>query len=89
MLYKNHVFFTGYGKLLLQDGTYYEGQFTHGEITGHGFKYFSSTKCKYKGQFYKGEMHGKGLMTYPDGSEYEGQFVHNRKSGLYIYIKKG
>jgi hypothetical protein len=56
--------------------------FTHGEITGHGYKYFSSSKCRYKGQFWRGEMHGKGMMEFPDGSVYEGTFVHNRKNGL-------
>ncbi|XP_076113106.1 MORN repeat-containing protein 1-like isoform X9 [Mytilus galloprovincialis] len=71
----------GFGKLLLKDGTYYEGQFNQGEITGTGFKFFSETKCKYKGQFLKGEMHGRGIMEFPDSSEYEGNFVHNRKNG--------
>jgi hypothetical protein len=47
-------------KLLLFN--FIEGQFTHGEITGHGYKYFSSSKCRYKGQFWRGEMHGKGMM---------------------------
>ncbi|CAC5419856.1 unnamed protein product [Mytilus coruscus] len=74
----------GFGKLLLKDGTYYEGQFNQGEITGTGFKFFSATKCKYKGQFVKGEMHGRGIMEFPDSSEYEGNFVHNRKNGYGI-----
>ncbi|XP_052061457.1 MORN repeat-containing protein 1-like isoform X3 [Mytilus californianus] len=74
----------GFGKLLLKDGTYYEGQFNQGEITGTGFKFFSETKCKYKGQFVKGEMHGRGIMEFPDSSEYEGNFVHNRKNGYGI-----
>lgn len=73
----------GFGKLLLKDGTYYEGHFNQGEITGTGFKYFSATKCKYKGQFVKGEMHGRGCMEYPDGAIYDGTFVHNRKNGWF------
>lgn len=78
----------GFGKLLLQDGTYYEGQFTHGEITGHGFKYFASTKCTYKGQFLRGEMHGKGVLQYPDGAQYDGTFLHNKKNGYGVMKTK-
>nr|KAG5708027.1 hypothetical protein BaRGS_025165 [Batillaria attramentaria] len=69
----------GHGKLVMSDGTYYEGQFVNGEINGHGFKYFSSSCCKYTGQFLNGEMHGHGVMQYKDESIYEGQWVKNKK----------
>ena len=71
----------GHGKLLMKDGTYYEGQFVSGEINGHGFKYFAGSACKYTGQFLNGEMHGHGVMQYHDESIYEGQWVKNKKQG--------
>ncbi|XP_070200795.1 MORN repeat-containing protein 1-like isoform X2 [Littorina saxatilis] len=72
----------GHGKLLMKDGTYYEGQFVNGEINGHGFKYFSFSHCKYTGQFLDGEMHGYGVMQYKDGSIYEGHWHKNKKQGF-------
>ncbi|GFR82095.1 MORN repeat-containing protein 1 [Elysia marginata] len=74
----------GHGKLLMKDGTYYEGQFINGEINGNGYKYFSSSKAKYTGQFLNGEMHGHGIMTYCNGNVYEGQWYKNKKQGFGI-----
>ncbi|CAH1780105.1 unnamed protein product, partial [Owenia fusiformis] len=71
----------GHGKLLLGDGSYYEGEFTEGEITGHGFKYTSCNGNKYSGQFVQGEMHGQGIMEYGNNSRYEGEWVRNRRVG--------
>ena len=33
----------GHGKLIMADGSYYEGEFQNGEIEGHGFRYYSSS----------------------------------------------
>ncbi|RUS92178.1 hypothetical protein EGW08_000031, partial [Elysia chlorotica] len=74
----------GHGKLLMKDGTYYEGQFINGEINGNGYKYFASSMAKYTGQFLNGEMHGHGIMTYLNGNVYEGQWYKNKKQGFGI-----
>ncbi|KAK3765840.1 hypothetical protein RRG08_026307 [Elysia crispata] len=74
----------GHGKLLMKDGTYYEGQFINGEINGNGYKFFASSKAKYTGQFLNGEMHGHGIMTYHNGNVYEGQWYKNKKQGFGI-----
>ena len=34
-----------------------------------------------RGSLWRGELHGKGRMTWPDGSVYEGQWDHNRRQG--------
>ena len=78
------VTYAGHGKLLMKDGTYYEGQFVNGEINGHGFKFFAGANCKYTGQFLNGEMHGHGVMQYRDESIYEGQWVKNKKQGEFF-----
>ena len=67
----------------MSDGSYYNGQFTNGEIDGQGLKFFAHSKGEYTGDFRKGEMHGRGKMTYVDGSQYEGQWYRNRKHGKY------
>ena len=71
----------GHGKLLMRDGSFYEGEFKDGEITGHGFKYWSSSRNTYSGQFFLGELEGDGIMRYSDGSVYEGQWQNNKREG--------
>ncbi|KAL9971302.1 hypothetical protein ACROYT_G023811 [Oculina patagonica] len=71
----------GHGKLVMADGSFYEGQFINGEIQGHGFRRWASTRNEYTGQFVKGELNGHGIMIYGDGSRYEGEWVENRREG--------
>ncbi|XP_070561025.1 MORN repeat-containing protein 1-like isoform X3 [Ptychodera flava] len=71
----------GHGKLLMKDGSYYEGEFIHGEIAGHGTRYWSHNKNTYSGQFENGELEGHGVMTYADSSRYEGAFQRNKREG--------
>lgn len=66
----------------MKDNSFYEGEFKDGEITGHGFKYWSSSRNTYSGQFYMGELEGDGVMRYLDGSVYEGQWRNNKREGL-------
>ena len=66
----------------MKDGTFYEGEFKDGEITGHGFKYFARTRNTFSGQFYMGEIEGDGVMRYSDGSTYEGQWRNNQREGI-------
>lgn len=42
-LNKSLVILLGHGKLVMADGSYYEGTFDNGEIEGHGFRYFASS----------------------------------------------
>lgn len=71
----------GHGKLVMADGSFYEGQFIDGEIQGHGFRRWASTGNEYTGQFVKGELNGHGVMVYGDGSRYEGEWIENRREG--------
>lgn len=76
----------GHGKLLMADGSFYEGQFIDGEIQGHGFRRWASTKNEYTGQFVRGEMMGHGIMDYGYGSRYEGEWRNNQKEGKYLSL---
>lgn len=71
----------GHGKLVMADGSFYEGQFTDGEIQGHGFRRWASSQNEYTGQFIRGELNGHGIMVYGDGSRYEGEWLYNLREG--------
>jgi len=43
----------GHGKLMMADGSYYEGEFKNGEIEGHGFRKWQSSGNTYSGEFSK------------------------------------
>ena len=72
---------TGHGKLLMKDGSYYEGEFNNGEISGSGTRKWTATGNIYEGEFYKGELNGKGIMKYGNGSVYEGDWYENMRQG--------
>jgi len=71
----------GFGRFKMRDGSYYEGQFTDGEITGEGRRYWPHTNSIYEGTFDQGELCGRGQMTYGNGSLYEGQWMDNKREG--------
>ncbi|XP_075414246.1 MORN repeat-containing protein 1 [Tenrec ecaudatus] len=71
----------GRGKLLFKDGSYYEGDFVDGEITGEGCRHWAASGNTYQGQFVLGEPHGHGVMQYGAGGRYEGAFSHGAREG--------
>ncbi|VDQ00890.1 unnamed protein product [Trichobilharzia regenti] len=74
----------GNGKFTMKDGSVYEGDFTDGEISGKGRRYYPLSKNEYIGHFMLGERHGYGRMNYGNGCVYEGDWLHNSKHGLFI-----
>jgi len=72
----------GQGKLLFKDGSYYEGEFVDGEITGEGCRLWASSGNTYSGQFVLGEPQGHGVMKYKAGGRYEGELSHGLREGL-------
>uniref|UniRef100_A0A8C6BW34 MORN repeat containing 1 n=1 Tax=Monodon monoceros TaxID=40151 RepID=A0A8C6BW34_MONMO len=71
----------GQGKLLLKDGSYYEGEFVDGEITGEGCRHWALTGNTYTGQFVLGEPQGHGVMKYKAGGRYEGELSCSLREG--------
>nr|CAH8868614.1 unnamed protein product [Trichobilharzia regenti] len=69
----------GNGKFTMKDGSVYEGDFTDGEISGKGRRYYPLSKNEYIGHFMLGERHGYGRMNYGNGCVYEGDWLHNSK----------
>lgn len=78
----------GHGKLTMRDGSFYEGEFSKGEIEGHGCRFSALNGNKYSGQFHQGEFHGTGTMYYADGNVYEGEWSGNRRQGYGIFKSK-
>ncbi|CAH8867854.1 unnamed protein product [Trichobilharzia szidati] len=70
----------------MKDGSVYEGDFTDGEISGKGRRYYPLSKSEYIGHFLLGERHGYGRMNYGNGCVYEGDWHHNSKHGQGKYI---
>ncbi|XP_023377405.1 MORN repeat-containing protein 1 [Pteropus vampyrus] len=71
----------GRGKLLFKDGSFYEGEFVHGEITGKGRRLWAASGNTYSGQFVLGEPQGHGVLQYKAGGRYEGAFHHGMREG--------
>jgi hypothetical protein len=49
--------------MVMRDGSYYEGDFVDGEMTGDGERTWDDGS-KFIGKFIEGEKHGLGDMTY-------------------------
>ncbi|XP_026645809.1 MORN repeat-containing protein 1 [Microtus ochrogaster] len=71
----------GHGKLLFKDGSYYEGEFVDGEITGEGYQHWAWSGNTYSGQFVLGEPQGHGIMKYKAGGHYEGELLYGLREG--------
>ncbi len=72
----------------MADGSFYEGSFENGEITGHGYRTWVHTKNSYTGQFERGEMCGSGVMLYGNDDKYEGGWQNNKREGIVLETKK-
>ncbi|XP_045155159.1 MORN repeat-containing protein 1 [Echinops telfairi] len=80
----------GHGKLLFKDGSYYEGDFVDGEITGEGRRHWVSSGHGllvdqdgqvYEGSFHNHRKHGHGHMLFRNGDTYEGDWVLDQRQG--------
>jgi 1-phosphatidylinositol-4-phosphate 5-kinase len=76
----------------MADGSFYEGSFKNGEITGHGYRIWVHTNNSYTGQFERGEICGTGVMVYGNGDKYEGGWQNNKREGnlseMIVVVKK-
>ena len=68
------------GRLNLESGGIYVGEFKDGVFDGYGTYTFSSG-THYSGGFKKGERHGKGVLTNKNGIKYVGDYQYGNISG--------
>ena len=68
----------------MKDGSYYEGDFLHGEMTGKGSRKFEDG-TEYVGEFVGGEKEGYGEIKYGKRNikehSYKGNWVGNQRHG--------
>lgn len=74
----------GKGKITSKDGSFLEGEFVNGDLTGKGS--MSHNGVNYQGYFKNHIPDGEGVLTQPNGDRYEGNFVAGKKSGKGIEI---
>jgi hypothetical protein len=70
----------GIGKLVLENGDIYEGNWKKGQKSGHGI-YLYSSGLKYNGSWKEDKMDGEGSLIFPDGSFYYGNFQKGAITG--------
>eukprot|EP00164_Ancoracysta_twista_P005219 GFYU01007136.1.p1 GENE.GFYU01007136.1~~GFYU01007136.1.p1 ORF type:complete len:1033 (-),score=235.62 GFYU01007136.1:335-3433(-) len=73
-------------KLAAAMGVPYEGKQEHEDFYEgtHDWEYPDGSR--YKGQFFKNQPHGDGVMIYASGNKYVGQFKAGAKDGQGMYI---
>jgi hypothetical protein len=67
-------------KIMLRNGTYYEGQYSHHKRNGPGVCLYPNGE-KFEGNFANDKRVGRGKMRFPNGSLYQGQFIHDQADG--------
>jgi len=74
----------GKGKLVLENGDIYEGNWKNGKKSGHGI-YLYSNGLKYNGNWEDDRMDGTGSLIFSDGSLYCGDFSKGSITGEGIF----
>jgi len=80
------------GKLVLDDGSTYEGEFVDKSPCGYGTMIWlnnNNKHYKYEGEWKNGFMHGKGCLKFKIGYTYEGNFVNGFLEGYGILYFNG
>ena len=77
--YKNGMF-EGRGRLILNKGDYYEGEFKQSKANGFG-KYVNTKGEIYIGNWVDNKQEGEGELILKDGSRYNGHFKNGMKNG--------
>ena len=72
--------FHGYGKLIVENIGYYEGEWNYGKKHGKGTMKFEGDRV-YEGEWVDDKREGKGKMTYPPLKVYEGLWKNDRWHG--------
>lgn len=85
----------GKGKLILSDGSYYEGSFEQDEVsTAAQTTRYRNCLCRtdplasnreWLTCYSATQIIGHGVRVYSDGSRHEGQFLHGESSGQGVY----
>ena len=80
----------GKGKLILENGEIYIGEFLDNYANGKGKSYYDKDNLRYEGDFKKGKMEGNGKYICENGNYYIGEFAKDYFNGKgIVYYKNG
>lgn len=79
----------GVGVYRYFNGDVFVGSYKNNLKYGWGRYNFSSSGCRYEGQYREGVMHGRGNYWYSNGSEYSGYFANGQEEGPGTYTVHG
>eukprot|EP00903_Cladosiphon_okamuranus_P011081 g10460.t1 len=71
----------GWGRMVLPDGSLYEGAWRSGVVHGKGALNLANGNC-YFGSWDRGRKHGLGTYMFDDGSCHEGFYSRGERSGV-------
>ena len=74
--------FHGYGKLIINNNEYYEGDFINGQYCGNGTYLWDKYKLKYTGGWCNSIRNGIGNEYKNDKLIYNGIWINNMKNGI-------
>jgi hypothetical protein len=72
----------GYHRVVLDDGSTYDGEWRDGQRWGFGSQTFALTQNVYRGEWEDGRWHGRGLLCLANGQWYDGNWVEGRRDGF-------
>lgn len=72
----------GTGRLICENGDFYEGLFLANQCNGQGVYVKKSDDMVYEGEFKFNKFHGMGKETHKDGTFYHGNYKNGLKDGV-------
>lgn len=77
----------GYGRLVFNDGKYFEGLFTNNMCNDFGYMEYPD-KEKYIGEFKNNKADGSGSVYYANGNIFTGEFKDDKEAGIGVIMEK-
>ena len=79
----------GYGKLIIDENEYYEGEFLDGVYDGRGTYFWKNGNIKFTGNWKNNMRHGKGKIYENNSLIFNGVWKNNLKNGIGQKYNKG
>ena len=76
----------GFGKIIFDDGKYFEGMFLNNSANGIGYMEYSDGEV-YVGEFKNNLANGQGTVYYTNGNIYTGSFLDDKENGLGVMME--
>ena len=77
----------GYGKLIFDDGKYFEGVFNDNICNSYGYMEYRDGEI-YVGEFKSNLANGSGTVYYANGNIFTGLFKNDKECGLGVIVEK-